>query len=389
MLDPLSCKKELHAVGGHGRFILGDCEEVAKRIMQEYRESIGLIYLDPPFGTGESFTLKSGKNGVKIAVPAYSDTMGREEYLSAMERVLTLCHSLLSPEGSLFLHVDYRMAPYLRILLDRIFGASNFMNELIWVYKSGGRSRNHYSRKHDNILFYRKSASVYFDIEAVGVPRGPQRRNHMKRHVSEDGLVTFSIKSGNKVYTYPETSLVFPSDVWDDIEHLHQRDPERTGYATQKPSALLNRIISASSQKGSVVLDLYAGSGTTAATAAILGREWVCADSSPVSLMVTRNRILTENMNVTLFNYEHKTVFEYDGLENSPELAECVSVEGDELFVKAPLAYAATGHIRDGAFIPHANLTGALPSANLPLSDSDCVVQLVAHNGRQLFARKT
>src|SRR5690606_30562996 len=107
----------------------------------------------------------------------------------------------------------------------------NFMNEIIWCYKSGGRSTRYYPRKHDTILFYRKSAKVFFDIYAVGRPRGPEKRNHMKRYIDEDGRVCFSIRSAGKVYTYYEDTPVFPSDVWDDIEHLQQKDSERVGYA--------------------------------------------------------------------------------------------------------------------------------------------------------------
>lgn len=394
MLNPISCKAELHNVGGDGRFILGDCEAAAAGLLPLYRERIQLIYLDPPFGTGESFVHKAGKKSEKTSVPAYSDTMGQKEYLATMERVLTLCHELLAPDGSLYLHVDYRMAPYLRILLDKLFGASNFMNEIIWSYKSGGRSKNHYSRKHDNILFYRKSSSVFFDIESVGTPRGPQRRNHMKRQVSPDGVVTFSIKAGNKVYTYPETSLVFPSDVWDDIEHLHQRDPERTGYATQKPEALLSRIITASSEAGAYVLDMYAGSGTTAAAAASLDRKWICIDSSPVSLMVTRNRMIDANINVTLFNSRQLSRFEYDSCRNSSELAEYIDIENItaagqlQLTVKKPLAYAAIGSIDDTVFIPGPRRS--FPRAGEILTSAangmSRVIHIVSYDGRQLFA---
>ena len=90
-----------------------------------------------------------------------------------MRTVLAACYRMLAPDGSLYLHIDYRMSPYLRLMLDEIFGAANFMNEIIWAYKSGGRSTRHFSRKHDTILFYRKSKSVFFNINAVGVPRGP------------------------------------------------------------------------------------------------------------------------------------------------------------------------------------------------------------------------
>lgn len=122
-----------------------------------------------------------------------------------MRVVLTACHRMLAPDGSLYLHIDYRMSPYLRLMLDEIFGQANFMNEIIWAYKSGGRSTRHFSRKHDTILFYRKSKAVYFNIHAVGVPRGPEKRNNMKRSIDELGRVYFP--SAPAVRTIPITKI--------------------------------------------------------------------------------------------------------------------------------------------------------------------------------------
>ena len=229
-----------------------------------------------------------------------------------MRAVLTACHRMLAPDGSLYLHIDYRMNPYLRLMLDEIFGQANFMNEIIWAYKSGGRSTRHFSRKHDTILFYRKSKAVYFNIHAVGVPRGPEKRNNMKRSIDELGRVYFSIRSGGKTYTYYEDTPIFPSDVWDDVEHLHQRDPERTGFGTQKPEALLRRILLASSRPGDLVCDLFSGSGTTAAVAAKLGRRFLVADASPVAMQLLRARQLVNQSEPTFFDGGHALRILYD-----------------------------------------------------------------------------
>ena len=281
---------EEYPFGGPGKFILGTVQAMAEQLRREYANTVDLIYIDPPFGTGDGFSVKLPGVREKVKIPAYSDSMDTASYLEMMRGVLTLCHDLLKDTGSVYVHIDYRMCARIRLMLDEIFGESCFQNEIIWAYKSGGRSVRHYSRKHDNILFYRKSAKAYFDISAVGVPRGPMKRNTMKRTVDENGKLCFSIRSGGKTYTYYEDTPVYPSDVWVDIEHMHQRDPERTGYATQKPEALLRRIISASCPEGGLVADLFGGSGTTAAVAAKLNRRFLTVDASPASLGIVRKR---------------------------------------------------------------------------------------------------
>jgi hypothetical protein len=169
------------------------------------------------------FHSKIGAGHTKLSLPTYTDTMEESAYLDWMRGILSGARELLCESGSLYLHIDYRMSAKLRLMLDEIFGEQNFMNEIVWCYKSGGRATRYYPRKHDTILFYRKSAKVYFDISAVGRPRGPEKRNHMRRFIDEDGRICFTIRSAGKVYTYYEDTPVYPSDVWDDIEHLQQR----------------------------------------------------------------------------------------------------------------------------------------------------------------------
>lgn len=250
MKEQLAAKAEICPVGGPGRFFLGRAEFLAPELTGAYGGKVKLIYMDPPFGTGDAFHIKPMGAKEKLVVPVYLDKLAEADYMAMMRAVLTACRELLAPDGSIYLHIDYRMNAKLRLLMDEIFGEANFLNEIVWTYKSGGRSLKHYARKHDTILFYRKSPAVYFNIAAVGIPRGPQKRNNMKRTVDENGRVCFSIRSGGKTYTYYEDTPIFPSDVWDDIEHMHQRDPERTGFATQKPEALLRRMILASSREG-------------------------------------------------------------------------------------------------------------------------------------------
>lgn len=160
--------KEVHELGGPGLFLLGRAEEQLARLLEEYRGKVQLIYLDPPFGTGDTFSMKGADGGKKI--PLFADDLKEDAYLKWMRTILTGCRELLCPAGSLYLHIDYRMSAKLRLLLDELFGESNFMNEIIWSYRTGGRATRFYPRKHDNILFYRKSRKVFFSIEAVGNP---------------------------------------------------------------------------------------------------------------------------------------------------------------------------------------------------------------------------
>ena len=284
-----------------GYFYKSDSAKALPCLQKDWKGKFQMIYLDPPFFTKQNFSFDqkigregwSGNRKYQISLPAYSDQWeSRESFLDMLRQVLNCSYELLKPEGSIFLHLDYRFDSYARILMDEIFGEENMLNEIIWAYHSGGRARKHFSRKHDTILFYRKSDLHYFDMEAVGRPRGTEKRNNMKRETGEDGRVFWSVHSNGKEYRYYEDSLVYPSDVWGDISHLQQRDPERTGYATQKPEALLERMIRSTTRPGDWVGDFFAGSGTTLAVAQKNGRRWVGMDSSDFSLIVSRKRLL-------------------------------------------------------------------------------------------------
>jgi len=360
MLPTTTSIRERHPSGGPGLFVLEDVLHALPTLTERYAGQVQTIYLDPPFATGESFQVRLGK-GRAITLPAYEDKLSGEAYIELMRAVLTGCRTLLSSEGSLFLHVDYRMSAHMRLLLDEIFGAGNFVNEIIWMYRSGGRSKKHFARKHDTIFLYRKSPQQYFNIEAVGIPRGPDRRNHMKRSIDEQGRVCFSIRSGGKLYTYYEDTLVFPTDVWTDIEHLHQRDPERVGYATQKPEALLKRILLSCSRPGDLVADFFAGSGTTAAVAAGLGRRFLCCDRSPVAMHVLRKRLLERDNAISMLEVQEPFLLEYPATEAAFAIEaewdgksctlHAVSEEDTALLV----AYCAIGDLKEGAFATHAH----------------------------------
>ena len=323
--------------------------------------------------------------------------MPEADYLKWMRNILTGCHALLSPSGSLYLHIDWRMSAKLRLMLDDIFGADNFMDEIIWSYKSGGRATRFFPRKHDTILFYRKSSRVFFNIAAVGQPRGPEPRNHMKQFVDQEGRRCFSIRSRGKLYTYHEDDLVYPTDVWTDIEHLQQKDRERLGYATQKPEALLERIILASSRKGDLVADLFSGSGTTAAVAVKNDRRFLAVDASPLALITLRKRLLSIASNPSLLDdplgAKQPFTLHYPAYRNKCTVNcsvddRILTVTEAELCRRpSPLAYAAVGYEESGVFYPVRTVVKAkLPlRLQLPQGLNRPVLQLVNAYGDQAF----
>ena len=293
-------------------------------------ETVDLCYIDPPFYSRRDYHHSAGENG--ISAPAFTDKWawhtdadegyrelvanagggqtaasvallrglrgmlgesGLLAYLTSLTLRLAEIRRVLTAQGTFYLHADPSAAHYLKLICDALFlpGGGEFRNEIIWGYESGGRGHRDFSWKHDTILRYTKSHRWTFNPEAVLLPRAGARRNHLKRNVDPDGRVFFSIKSAGKIYRYYEDEGVLPSDVWTDLSHLHQRDPERVGYPTQKPEALLERIILASSRPGDLVLDAYCGGGTTLAVAQRLGRRGVGIDQSAAAIDLTRRRL--------------------------------------------------------------------------------------------------
>ena len=284
--------------GPQGRFYQGDTLLLLDELAREYAKEVKLVYMDPPFLTGERFVMrarvgaadwKAGKGS--MVLPAFSDAMEPEAYYAMMRRTIEGCHTLLRDDGMLFLHCDFRTSARLRLILDDVFGEGNLLNEIAWVYHTGGTARRYFSRKHDTILFYRKTRKYDFNISAVLRAPTEPKQNHMRRHVDPDGRVYRSIRSGGRVYTYYDDDPVPPSNVWDDVSHLQQRDPQRTGYDTQKPLELLERIVRCASREGELVLDPFAGSGTTLEAAHLLSRRFVGVDKCPLVPNILRRRL--------------------------------------------------------------------------------------------------
>jgi site-specific DNA-methyltransferase (adenine-specific)/adenine-specific DNA-methyltransferase len=263
--------------------------------------SIDLIYIDPPFFSGRNYNVVFGdQNEVRSFTDIWEG--GMPGYLTWLNARLLEMKRLLKPTGSILVHVDRHAAHYIKVELDKIFGYENFINEIIWHYESGGRSKNFFGNKHDNILWYSKTEDYIFNSDKIGVPRNVcpsckttlNKWNNMKKEVDSNGRVYRTIKSAGKIYKYYDDEPTIPPDVWIDINHLQQKDPERIGYPTQKPEALLKRIIEGMSNRGDVVADFFCGGGTTPAVAQKLGRRFIASDISKIAVSVTRDRILRD-----------------------------------------------------------------------------------------------
>jgi site-specific DNA-methyltransferase (adenine-specific) len=267
-----------------GQIILGDNLEVLQRLASD---SVPLIYIDPPFNTGkvQSRTqiktihdnLEGDRIGFggrsyrteKLGTTSYTDNF--DDFLGFLRPRIEEAYRILSPTGSFFFHIDYREVHYCKIMLDEIFGRNCFQNEIIWAYDYGARTRKRWPAKHDNILWYSKDPEHYtFNIDEC------DRIAYMA-----PGLVGPEKAARGKT----------PTDVW-----WHTIVPtngkERTGYATQKPLGILERIVKVHSQRGDTVLDFFGGSGTTGEAAARHGRDYILIDSNPQAIELMQKRLL-------------------------------------------------------------------------------------------------
>ena len=296
------------------RLIWGDKKYVLPALLDEFGGRIDLIYIDPPFLTGDDFSFPvqvDGKEFTKeptlIEQKAYRDTWGvnaeersqgitsLDRYLKWFHEVTVLLRDLLSETGTIYVHLDHHVGHYAKLVLDEVFGLDNFQNEIIWCYNVGGKGTRRWASKHDSIFFYSKSSSFHFDGLAAGVPRETGTKSFGGRiGVDEEGrrYQDKLVKASGKYYRYYLDEPKIPEDWWTDINSIQSGSMERSGYPTQKPEALVERIVKASSREGDLVLDCFVGSGTTAAVAENLGRRWIACDLSRFGIHVTRKRLL-------------------------------------------------------------------------------------------------
>jgi site-specific DNA-methyltransferase (adenine-specific) len=286
--------------------VLGDGLDVARMLP---RGCLDLVYLDPPFGAGtarRTLRGRAGRFGLGDAV-AYDDPgRGRLSFPDSGGAHLSLHDSgggrlslhnpsgahlspwladllaetrrVLRPGGALFLHLDWRLAHHARVFLDGVFGEAQFLNEIVWHYATGGIPARWFARKHDTILYYRNGPGHTFHRQ--------REVKRLKHRVARSGVVEFQDEEG--WYRYR-----FLDDVWE-IPWLTQDARERTGYPSQKPVALLLRILEATTDPGMRVADFCGGSGTTAAAAQRLGRRWISCDVAPLAVRIARERLEAE-----------------------------------------------------------------------------------------------
>jgi DNA modification methylase len=246
--------------------------------------SLDLVYIDPPFGTG---ALRRGRGGA-----TYRDQAGDPEiFVAWLAPRLAESRRLLAEHGSLFVHLDYRASHYVKVALDRLFGRERMVNEIIWCYSVGGKSERSFGRKHDSILWYSRTADYAFYPDAVRIARKPA--SHMRLVRGPDGglVQEKTDRRTGRVYRYPLASGKVPEDWWTDIETLNRGDRERTGWPTQKPERLLERIVAAASAPAAWVADWFAGSGTTAVVAQRLGRRFIAADCEAEAIRLASRRL--------------------------------------------------------------------------------------------------
>ncbi|QQS44351.1 site-specific DNA-methyltransferase [Candidatus Roizmanbacteria bacterium] len=273
----------------HNLLFHGDNKEVLASLLElGFRGKVDLIYIDPPFASNKDYMRKVELRGLKslgrleedsesiIQQTMYEDIWKRDEYFQFIYERLILLKELLAETGSIYVHLDYRMVHYIKVLLDEIFGEDGLKAEIIWNYETGGVNKNEYGKKHDSILFYTKSDKFTFNAQDILEKRGEE--------------VLRRLATGVESATRAKNELRLPTDVWR-IPAINAMALERMDYATQKPEALLEKIIKASSDQGDLVMDCFIGSGTTCAVAQKLARRWIGVDVNKGAIQVTSKRL--------------------------------------------------------------------------------------------------
>lgn len=292
--------------GWLNKIFWGDNLQVMSHLLKEYRGKVDLIYIDPPFDSKADYKMKIELRGKQASndhmafeEKQYGDIWTNDQYLQFMYERLVLMRELLSDSGSIYVHCDWRMNSCIRLLLDELFGRELFNNAIAWHYSGWNKNLSRsFEKRHDTILFYSKSnASVFNSYFLQWASKDEYvRARKQKIRIEEDGreYVYSDAGSGERVKSYLDEVLargVVIDDVWD-LDKINNSAKESLGYPTQKPEALLERIIKASSNPGDLVFDCFMGSGTTQALAMKLGRRFIGADINLGAIQVTTKRLL-------------------------------------------------------------------------------------------------
>lgn len=306
--------------GWRNKIYWGDNLQVMSHLLKEYRGKINLIYIDPPFDSKADYKKKIKLKGQTVKndhstfeEKQYSDIWTNDEYLQFMYERLILMKELLVDNGSIYVHVDWHVGHYLKVIMDEIFGTDNFKNEIIWCYRGMAVTKNHYTRRHDVILFYSKNNSNLFNWKDIADPLKETTKKKY-RYTDKDGR-RFRLHgrniTGSPIQNHTDINIKWlktvpelcridylddkagtkPKD-WFVMDYINVMSKERVNYPTQKPEALLERSIKASSNPGDIVFDCFMGSGTTQAVAMKLGRRFIGADINLGAIQTTTKRIL-------------------------------------------------------------------------------------------------
>jgi DNA modification methylase len=278
---------------GHGENILaqGDNLSFMRYLMsrKDLTGKINLIYIDPPFFSKANYATELKLHSEKVSkIPvikqrAYHDIWddGMEEYLRMLTVRFLMMKELLAEDGCFWVHLDWHSVHYVKVILDEIFGEKNFVNEVIWTYKSGGVSKNYFARKHDTLLFYSKSPKYFFE------PQQEKSYNREFKPYRFKGVAEYRDEVG--WYT-----MVNMKDVWQ-INMVGRTSAERTGYATQKPEQLIERILESCTREGDLCADFFGGSGTLAAAADRMGRKWISCDIGDLAAINAHKRMVASS----------------------------------------------------------------------------------------------
>lgn len=427
---------ELHLWEGEGNFgtlIQGDNMAACAALLNDYTEQIDLIYIDPPFAAGLDFRARVHIDNQKVLLPAYRDRWngGLHGYLSMLYPRLKLFHRLLSKHGSIVVHCDWRVSHLIRLLLDEVFGSENFQNDICWAYGQTARGAKaiakQFARNHDNLLWYTKGGKATFNGDSFyryyttaeakkkGFRQDDQGRwfKTSPRGDYTDASIAKLEKKGRiyrtrtnkiRIKYFLEThrgsvaERLPIGDVWTDIpDAMHFSVAEQTGYATQKPQALLQRIITACSSQNDLIADFFCGSGTTLIAAEQLNRKWIGCDLGALAIQTTKMRL-----------YQARAAFGLYGLRNkNSDLKALVKAtfgmteQGVQVFLHLPqkwlesqisppkcIRFWSVGTLRNQSFIPlwqssSHRQTVALKSEPVAIDPADICIQIVDIWGRE------